>query len=270
MRRLNEDRYLGILNSVFVSGTPRTDRTGTGTISLFGLQQRYDLRQSFPLLTTKRVAWKSVVVELLWFLKGQTNIKYLTDQNVTIWNEWADESGELGPVYGKQWRDFNGVDQIKWLVDEIKTNPDSRRLLVSAWNPVDVPNMSLPPCHTMFQVNIEGQWMDLQLYQRSADMFLGVPFNIASYSLLLCILCEATGHKPRHFIHTMGDAHVYSNHIEQVREQLDRGVYRNDFPEQPLCPKINLSGKDIWDLELDDIVLTGYNPLSAIKAPVAV
>ena len=270
-------QYLCALQNVLDNGERTTDRTGTGTISLFGMQQRYNMAAGFPLVTTKKLHLRSIIHELLWFLSGDTNIKYLKDNGVSIWDEWADENGDLGPVYGKQWRDFVGirpdenmgstvvgVDQISQLIKDIRTAPDSRRLIVSAWNPVDVPDMALPPCHTMWQVKITGRKMDLQLYQRSADMFLGVPFNIASYSLLLHMLAHVTGYEPRNFIHSIGDAHIYSNHVDQVKEQLSRW-------EKPLPQlKINRQVNSIFDFKYEDFEVVGYNPHPSIKAPVAV
>ena len=215
-------QYHDALRTVLAQGIPSTDRTGTGTISHFGLQCRYPLADGFPLVTTKKLHIRSIIHELLWFLQGDTNIRYLNDNGVTIWDEWADETGDLGPVYGRQWRDFGGVDQIQTLIDMIRKSPDSRRLVVSAWNPPDVPQMALPPCHTMWQVRILGGKLHLQLYQRSADMFLGVPFNIASYALLLVMLAHVTGYEPGDFVHSIGDAHIYSNHMDQVATQLSR------------------------------------------------
>nr|WP_194245057.1 thymidylate synthase [Donghicola mangrovi] len=245
-------------------GEESSDRTGTGTISYFGMQQRYSLADGFPLVTTKKLHLKSIIHELLWFLAGDTNIKYLKDNGVSIWDEWADERGDLGPVYGKQWRDFGGVDQVENLVQMIKTSPDSRRLIVSAWNPVDVPNMALPPCHTMWQVRVIGRKMHLQLYQRSADMFLGVPFNIASYALLLKMLAHVTGYEAGDFVHTIGDAHIYSNHMEQVKLQLSR--------TPKALPQLNITRDvtSLFDFKFEDFEVVGYDPDPAIKAPVAV
>ena len=257
--------YEQTLEYVIRNGVESADRTGTGTISTFGLQTRYDLQDSFPLITSKRVHWKSVVGELLWLLSGSTNVRDLQAMGVTIWDEWADpETGDLGPVYGKQWRDFNGVDQIKWVVDEIRRNPNSRRLIVSAWNPQDVPNMALPPCHTLFQFYVRDGKLSCQLYQRSADMFLGVPFNIASYALLTHMVAKCTGLGVGEFIHTIGDAHVYLDHQDQVEEQLNR-EYR------PL-PTLELHGDyDYpWEFKATDIALLDYNPHPKITAPVAV
>src|SRR5574343_2056152 len=214
--------YLDLMRHVLDNGHDKSDRTGTGTRSVFGWQMRFDLAEGFPVLTTKKLHLKSIIHELLWFLQDDTNIKYLQDNGVRIWDEWADEHGDLGPVYGRQWRDFGGVDQIATLVEMIKRSPDSRRLIVSAWNPPDVPHMALPPCHTMWQVRILGGKLHLQLYQRSADMFLGVPFNIASYAALLVMLAHVTGYEPGDFVHSIGDAHIYSNHMEQGKLQLSR------------------------------------------------
>lgn len=257
-------QYHDALRTVLAQGTPSTDRTGTGTISHFGLQCRYPLADGFPLVTTKKLHIKSIIHELLWFLQGDTNIRYLNDNGVTIWDEWADANGDLGPVYGRQWRDFGGVDQIQTLIDMIRKSPDSRRLIVSAWNPPDVPQMALPPCHTMWQVRILGGKLHLQLYQRSADMFLGVPFNIASYALLLVMLAHVTGYEPGDFVHSIGDAHIYSNHVDQVATQLARDP-------RPL-PKLRITRpvQSIFDFKFEDFEITGYDPHPAIKAPVAV
>nr|WP_194245686.1 thymidylate synthase [Donghicola mangrovi] len=252
------------MQTILDQGEESSDRTGTGTISYFGMQQRYSLADGFPLVTTKKLHLKSIIHELLWFLAGDTNIKYLKDNGVSIWDEWADEQGDLGPVYGKQWRDFGGVDQIENLVQMIKTSPDSRRLIVSAWNPVDVPNMALPPCHTMWQVRVIGRKMHLQLYQRSADMFLGVPFNIASYAMLLKMLAHVTGYEAGDFVHTIGDAHIYSNHMEQVKLQLSR--------TPKALPQLNIARDvtSLFDFKFEDFEVVGYDPDPAIKAPVAV
>ena len=245
-------------------GVRYSDRTGTGTISCFGMQQRYDLANGFPLVTTKKLYLRGIIHELLWFLAGDTNIKYLQDNRVSIWDEWGDETGDLGPVYGKQWRDFGGVDQIETLVEMIKTSPDSRRLIVSAWNPVDVPEMALPPCHTMWQVRILEGKLYLQLYQRSADMFLGVPFNIASYALLAHMLAHVTGHEVGSFVHTLGDAHIYSNHMDQVQLQLSR--------EPRALPQLKITRgvASIFDFKFEDFEITGYDPHPHIKGDVAV
>ncbi|MEY8881007.1 thymidylate synthase [Donghicola sp. XS_ASV15] len=257
-------QYHEALQTILDHGEQSTDRTGTGTISYFGMQQRYSLADGFPLVTTKKLHLRSIIHELLWFLSGDTNIKYLKDNGVSIWDEWADEHGDLGPVYGKQWRDFGGVDQIQSLLQMIKTSPDSRRLIVSAWNPVDVPNMALPPCHTMWQVRIVGRKMHLQLYQRSADMFLGVPFNIASYALLLKMLAHVTGYEAGDFVHAIGDAHIYSNHMEQVNLQLSR--------TPKALPQLNITRdvQSLFDFKYEDFEVVGYDPDPAIKAPVAV
>ena len=257
-------QYLDALQHILDHGTPSEDRTGTGTLSVFGMQMRYDLAQGFPLVTTKKVHLKSIIHELLWFLSGDTNIRYLQNNGVSIWNEWADADGDLGPVYGKQWRDFGGVDQILTLEQTIRQSPDSRRLIVSAWNPVDVPNMALPPCHTLWQVRVLGGKLHLQLYQRSADMFLGVPFNIASYALLAQMLAHVAGLEPGEFIHTLGDAHIYMNHLDQVREQLTRDP--RPLPRMVLLRK----PESVLDFRYDDFRLDGYDPHPAIKAPVAV
>ncbi len=257
-------QYLDGLQHILDHGVPSDDRTGTGTLSCFGMQMRYDLAEGFPLVTTKRVHLKSVIHELLWFLSGDTNIRYLQENGVSIWNEWADAQGDLGPVYGRQWRDFGGVDQIAELVRQIRETPESRRMIVSAWNPVDVPDMALPPCHTLWQVRVLGGKLHLQLYQRSADMFLGVPFNIASYALLQMMLAKVTGLTPGHFVHTLGDAHIYSNHMEQVRLQLTR-------EPRPL-PRMEIlrAPATIFDFRFEDFRIEGYDPHPAIKAPVAV
>ena len=261
--------YLDLLEHIMTSGTDKSDRTGTGTRSIFGAQLRFDLSQVFPLLTTKKVFLKGVIHELLWFIAGDTNIKYLTDHGVHIWDEWADENGDLGPVYGKQWRswpkpDGGTIDQLANVVDMIRRTPDSRRLIVSAWNPAEVDDMALPPCHTLFQFYVADGKLSCQLYQRSADMFLGVPFNIASYALLTMMVAQACGLQPGDFVHTFGDAHIYRNHFEQVREQLSR--------EPRALPKmvINPDVKDVFAFKYEDFHLEGYDPWPAIKAPVAV
>jgi thymidylate synthase len=262
-------QYHQLLEHVLEHGVKKEDRTGTGTISVFGYQMRFNLNEGFPLLTTKKVHTKSVIHELLWFLRGETNIKYLTENGVSIWNEWADENGELGPVYGSQWRSWpaeNGekIDQIKNVVEQIKKNPDSRRLIVSAWNVADVNKMKLPPCHTFFQFYVANNKLSCQLYQRSADIFLGVPFNIASYALLTMMVAQVCDLQVGEFVHTLGDAHIYTNHLEQVNLQLSREI--RDLPKM----KINPHKKDIFLFEYSDFELENYNPHSAIKAPVAV
>ncbi|MBO9400779.1 thymidylate synthase [Shimia sp. R9_3] len=257
-------QYHDALKTILEFGEDTGDRTGTGTRSYFGMQMRYGLADGFPLVTTKKLYLRGIIHELLWFLAGDTNIKYLQDNRVTIWDEWADENGDLGPVYGKQWRDFGGVDQIETLVEMIKTSPDSRRLIVSAWNPQDVPDMALPPCHTMWQVRVLNGKLHLQLYQRSADMFLGVPFNIASYALLQHMLAHVTGYEVGDFVHSIGDAHIYSNHIEQVNLQLTR--------TPKALPKLVIKRdvKSIFDFTFEDFEIVGYEPDAAISAPVAV
>ncbi len=262
-------QYLNLLQHVLDHGTEKADRTGTGTRSVFGWQLRFDLAQGFPLVTTKKLHLRSIIHELLWFLQGETNIAYLKQHNVRIWDEWADERGELGPVYGKQWRswegaDGRGIDQIRWVVDEIRRNPDSRRLIVSAWNVADLPRMALMPCHTLFQFYVADGKLSCQLYQRSGDIFLGVPFNIASYALLTHMVAQVCGLGVGDFVHTLGDAHLYSNHFEQAREQLSRTPVA--LPQLTLNPDID----DIFGFSFDDIAIEGYEPLPAIKAPVAV
>ena len=262
-------QYHDLAKHVLANGEKREDRTGTGTISTFGYQMRFDLQKGFPLVTTKKVHLKSIVHELLWFLKGETNIKYLTDNGVTIWNEWADENGELGPVYGKQWRSWiapNGktIDQISNVIESIKTNPSSRRHLVVAFNPGEVENMALPPCHAFFQFYVGGGRLSCQLYQRSADIFLGVPFNIASYSLLTMMVAQVTGYAPGEFIHTFGDAHIYSNHLDQIQLQLSREP--KPLPRLVINPEV----KSIFDFKYEDFQLLDYNPHPAIKAQVSV
>lgn len=262
-------QYLDILERILREGTQKGDRTGTGTISIFGTQSRYNLEDGFPLLTTKKLHLKSIIYELLWFLKGDTNVKYLQDNGVRIWNEWADENGELGPVYGHQWRswpDYNGgvIDQISQVVDQLKHNPDSRRMIVSAWNVAEVNEMALPPCHTIFQFYVADGRLSLQLYQRSADTFLGVPFNIASYALLLQMMAQVTGLKPGDFIHTTGDTHLYLNHLDQARLQLTR------TPRSLPVMKINPDVKSIFDFQYEDFQLEGYDPYPHIKAEVSV
>jgi thymidylate synthase len=280
-------QYLDLLKNVLENGTKRADRTGVGTTSIFGMQTRYDLREGFPLVTTKAmdgIRWKGIVAELLWFLSGDTNANTLKNQGVNIWNAWMDPDGDLGPVYGFQWRNFDGhylkfredgsykkvtgmpigKDQISWLINEIKANPDSRRLIVSAWNPNQIEHQALPPCHVLYQFYVDGEHIDLQLYQRSCDTFLGGPYNIASYSLLLTMVAQVTGYKPRYFIHSIGDAHIYDNHIEQVKTQIVR--------EPKPLPKlwINPEVKDIFSFSLADFRLEGYESHPSLKGNVAV
>jgi thymidylate synthase len=262
-------QYHDLLQHILENGTPKGDRTGTGTLSTFGYQMRFDLQQGFPVLTTKKLHLRSIIHELLWFLKGDTNIAYLKENNVTIWDEWADENGDLGPVYGYQWRswptpDGRHIDQIANLVEQIKRNPDSRRLLVSAWNVAYVDEMALPPCHTMFQFYVAEGKLSCQLYQRSADTFLGVPFNIASYALLTMMVAQVCDLEPGEFIHTLGDAHLYNNHLDQARLQLTR-----DFRPLPQM-KINPEVKDLFAFTFDDFELVNYDPHPHIKAAVAV
>jgi thymidylate synthase len=262
-------QYHDLLNHVLTYGNQKTDRTGTGTISVFGYQMRFNLAEGFPLLTTKKVHLKSIIHELLWFLQGSTNIKYLKENGVRIWDEWADEDGNLGPVYGYQWRnwpkpDGSHIDQITQVVESIKKNPDSRRLIVSAWNVADVDQMKLPPCHAFFQFYVADGKLSCQLYQRSADIFLGVPFNIASYALLTMMVAQVCGLKLGDFVHTLGDAHIYSNHMEQVKEQLSR-----DFRTLPQM-KINPNVSDIFSFKFEDFTLENYDPHPAIKGVVAV
>ena len=272
-------QYLDLINHIQKNGIAKTDRTGTGTKSVFGHQMRFDLSKGFPLVTTKKIHIKSVVHELLWFLKGDTNIDYLQKNGVRIWNEWADENGDLGPVYGHQWRNWNseGVDQIKEMIEMIKTNPDSRRIIVSAWNPSVMPNASesfsqnvannkaaLPPCHAFFQCYIANGKLSIQLYQRSADVFLGVPFNIASYALLAIMLAQVTGYEPGEFVHTFGDAHIYKNHKKQIEEQLLRKPKK--LPKVKLNPKI----KNLLDFKYDDVEIIDYDPYPLIKGAVSI
>ncbi len=285
--------YLDLCRHVLEKGAKKSDRTGTGTFSVFGYQMRFDLEEGFPLLTTKKVHMKSIIHELLWFIKGDTNIKYLVDHDVKIWNEWPYEAfkkskdyqgelmddyvlniktdpdfaakhGDLGPVYGAQWRNFNGVDQLQYILDELKNNPNSRRMILSAWNPAEIKQMALPPCHTLIQFYVSDGKLSLQLYQRSADIFLGVPFNIASYALLLLMIAQVTGLKPGEFVHTLGDAHIYSNHIEQIELQLSR------TPRKRPTLKLNPNITSLFDFTYEDITLEAYDPYPAIKGKVAV
>ena len=262
-------QYLTLLDRILTEGHKKEDRTGTGTISIFGNQMRFDMQDGFPLLTTKKLHLKSIIYELLWFLNGDTNVKYLQEHGVRIWNEWADENGELGPVYGHQWRswpDYNGgtIDQISMVLDQIRNNPNSRRMIVSAWNVAEVNKMALPPCHTMFQFYVADGKLSLQLYQRSADTFLGVPFNIASYALLTLMMAQVTGLKPGEFIHTTGDTHLYLNHLEQARLQLTRTP--RPLPKMLLNPDV----KDLFSFKYEDFQLTDYDPWPHIKAEVSV
>lgn len=262
-------QYLDLLDRLLKEGTKKEDRTGTGTLSVFGAQCRYDLSEGFPLVTTKKLHLRSIIHELLWFIKGDTNIKYLKDNNVKIWDEWADANGDLGPVYGKQWRSWPGsdgqtFDQLKDVIEQIKTNPDSRRLMVNAWNVACIPDMALPPCHCLFQFYVANGKLSCQLYQRSADVFLGVPFNIASYALLTQMIAQVTNLQPGDFVHTFGDLHLYSNHIEQAKEQLTRAPLPR--PKLELNPAI----KDIEGFTFEDIIIKDYEAHPHIKAPVAV
>ena len=262
-------QYLDLMRTILDEGHYKADRTGTGTYSIFGYQMRFDLQKGFPLLTTKKLHLRSIIYELLWFLRGDTNIQYLHDHNVTIWDEWADESGDLGPVYGKQWRSWEApdgrvIDQITNLIEQLKRNPDSRRLIVSAWNPADVDQMALPPCHTMFQFYANDGQLSCQLYQRSADVFLGVPFNIASYALLTMMVAQVCGLKAKDFVHTFGDAHIYSNHVEQAKLQLSRDP--RALPQMRINPEV----KSIFDFQYEDFTLENYDPHPHIKAEVAV
>ena len=262
-------QYLELLRYIRTNGVMKEDRTGTGTQSVFGYQMRFDLSEGFPLLTTKKVHLKSIIYELLWFIAGDTNVKYLQDHGVTIWDEWADAEGNLGPVYGHQWRswpapDGRSIDQLGQVVEMIRRNPDSRRLIVSAWNPGEVDKMALPPCHCLFQFYVAGGKLSCQLYQRSADVFLGVPFNIASYALLTLMIAQVTGLEPGEFIHTTGDTHIYRNHFEQVALQLSREP--RPLPKMRLNPEV----KDLFSFRYEDFTLEGYDPWPAIKAPVAV
>jgi len=261
--------YLDLMRHVLEHGHRKSDRTGTGTLSTFGWQMRFDLAAGFPLLTTKKIHFKSVAYELLWFLKGETNVRWLQEHGVSIWDEWADESGELGPVYGSQWRswpapDGSAIDQIAQVVESIRTRPDSRRHIVTAWNPAEIEKMKLPPCHVLFQFYVADGRLSCQMYQRSADIFLGVPFNIASYALLTLMVSQVCGLEPGEFVHTLGDAHLYLNHLDQAKEQLARSP-------RPL-PRIRLNTgvKDIFGFRYEDLALEGYDPYPAIKAPIAV
>jgi thymidylate synthase len=262
-------QYHDLLRRVLDEGIRKDDRTGTGTIAVFGHQMRFDLSAGFPLVTTKKLHLKSIVHELIWFLKGDTNVRYLQENGVSIWDEWADEKGDLGPVYGRQWRswpnpDGHAIDQIAWLVEEIRRNPDSRRLIVTAWNPADIPRMALAPCHCLFQFFVADGKLSCQLYQRSADVFLGVPFNIASYALLTHMVAQVTGLKPGEFVHSLGDTHLYVNHLEQAKLQLSR-----DFRPLPML-KFNPAVTRLEDFRFEDVVIEGYDPHPAIKAPIAI
>ena len=263
------EQYHRLLETIRRFGTYKSDRTGTGTYSIFGYQMRFDLNDGFPMVTTKKLHLKSIVHELIWFLRGETNVRYLKENGVSIWDEWADADGELGPVYGKQWRSWSApdgstIDQIAWVVDEIRRNPDSRRLVVSAWNVADLPRMALQPCHTMFQFYVADGRLSCQLYQRSGDIFLGVPFNIASYALLTHMVAQLTGLAPGDFVHTLGDAHLYTNHFEQAREQLAREP--RPLPKLVLNPDV----RSLIDFRYEDVAIVDYTPHPAIKAPVAV
>ena len=262
-------QYLDLLREIMDNGVVKSDRTGVGTKSIFGHQMRFDLSEGFPLLTTKKVHLKSIIYELLWFISGDTNVKYLQDHKVSIWDEWADENGDLGPVYGRQWRswqtpDGRAIDQLSEVIETIKKNPDSRRMIVCAWNPSDVDKMALPPCHCFFQFYVADGKLSCQLYQRSADTFLGVPFNIASYALLTMMIAQVCGLKPGEFVHTTGDTHIYLNHFDQVREQLSREP--RPLPKMRINPEV----KSIFDFVYEDFTLEEYDPWPAIKAPVAV
>ena len=262
-------QYLDLLRHIRANGVMKEDRTGTGTQSVFGYQMRFDLSEGFPLLTTKKVHLRSIIYELLWFIAGDTNVKYLQDHGVTIWDEWADENGDLGPVYGHQWRSWPApegrvIDQLSMVIDTIRRNPDSRRMLVTAWNPAEVDKMALPPCHCLFQFYVAGGKLSCQLYQRSADVFLGVPFNIASYALLTMMIAQVCGLEPGEFVHTTGDTHIYRNHFDQVAIQLAREP--RPLPRMRLNPDV----KSLFDFKYEDFTLEGYDPWPAIKAPVAV
>lgn len=263
------EAYLELCRRIMAEGSRKQDRTGTGTLSIFGHSMRFDLSAGFPLVTTKKLHTKSIIYELLWFLQGDTNVRYLQEHGVHIWDEWADEQGDLGPIYGKQWRSFQGaagktVDQIQWLIDEIKRNPDSRRLVVSAWNPTEIAGMALPPCHCLFQFYVAQGALSCQLYQRSGDTFLGIPFNIASYALLTYMIAHVTGLAPGEFIHTIGDAHLYVNHLEQVKIQLTR----TPFPLPTL--KLNPAVQSIFDFQFEDIEIVNYQAHPTLKGKVAV
>jgi thymidylate synthase len=269
MKNREEQQYLDLLAEVLERGARKSDRTGTGTLSVFGRQLRFALEPGFPLLTTKKLHVKSIVYELLWFLRGDTNVRWLQERGVTIWDEWADENGELGPVYGYQWRHWKTpsggeIDQITNLIHSLRTRPDSRRHIVSAWNPADVDRMALPPCHALFQFYVADGRLSCQMYQRSADLFLGVPFNIASYALLTRMVAQVTGFAPGEFILTLGDAHLYLNHLEQAREQLTRAP--RAFPRLRLDPQV----RELADFRFEDFAVEGYDPYPAIKAPIAV
>ena len=264
-----EQQYLDLLAHVLEHGAPKEDRTGTGTRSVFGWQMRFPLGQDFPLLTTKKLHFKSIVYELLWFLRGETNVRWLQERGVSIWDEWADANGELGPVYGHQWRNWKTpdgrvIDQIARVVESIRASPNSRRHIVTAWNPADVDRMALPPCHALFQFYVAGGRLSCQLYQRSADLFLGVPFNIASYALLTLMVAQVTNLQPGDFVHTLGDAHLYLNHFDQARAQLERAP--NPFPRLTLNPAV----RDLFEFRYEDFTLEGYQPHPAIRAPIAV
>ena len=264
-----EQQYLDLLSHVLASGAQKTDRTGTGTLSVFGAQMRFDLSREFPLLTTKKLHLKSIILELLWFLSGDTNVRWLQERGVSIWDEWADAEGNLGPVYGYQWRhwrtpDGREIDQVRQVVESIRTRPDSRRHIVTAWNPADVDSMALPPCHALFQFYVADGRLSCQMYQRSADLFLGVPFNIASYALLTLMVAQVCKLAPGEFVHTLGDAHLYSNHLEQAREQISRTP--RAFPQMRLNPAVT----DLFAFAYEDFSVEGYDPHPAIKAPIAV
>ncbi len=269
MNNRGEQQYLDLVGEVLERGARKTDRTGTGTLSVFGRQLRFELERSFPLLTTKKLHLKSILYELLWFLRGDTNVRWLQERGVTIWDEWADENGELGPVYGYQWRhwrtpDGREIDQISNVIQSLRAKPDSRRHIVSAWNPADVERMALPPCHALFQFYVAGGRLSCQMYQRSADLFLGVPFNIASYALLTLMVAQVTNYQPGEFILTLGDAHLYLNHLEQAREQLGRQP--RPFPSM----RLNARVRELMEFRFEDFTLEGYEPHPAIKAPIAV